>query len=174
MREDIIHVAMRNYLKKNDWILIAGEFPGGTDDELYALSIQDPLKAKDNSPDPRRHSEGEIIPDLIAYKDNVILVIEAKVKYSLSDKAKLLNLVINNLDRLISSLFKFSLGKEKYLNIDFKKMKYIPTLAFANKIDNKRIDDKNIAHIYVEDVDRVELVIWNDIEDSLSGNELCQ
>lgn len=60
MTESFVHVAMREYLKKEGWTLVAGEYPGGSDDELYVLSIMDPSVACDNSPDPRRHSEGEI------------------------------------------------------------------------------------------------------------------
>ena len=67
--------------------MIAGEYPNGSDDELNVLSISDPTVARDNSPDPRRHSFGEIIPDLIAYKDDVILIIEAKPNYSVDDTA---------------------------------------------------------------------------------------
>ena len=65
MTESFVHVAMREYLKKEGWTLVAGEYPGGSDDELYVLSIMDPSVACDNSPDPRRHSEGEIIPDIV-------------------------------------------------------------------------------------------------------------
>ena len=61
--ESFVHVAMREYLKSRGWLLIAGEYPNGSDDELSVLSISDPVVARDNSPDPRRHSSGEIIPD---------------------------------------------------------------------------------------------------------------
>lgn len=89
MNESYVHVAMRQFLKREGWTLVAGEYPGGSDDELYVLSIMDPEVARDNSPDPRRHSEGEIIPDLFAYKDGRMLVIEAKPKYSVADREKL-------------------------------------------------------------------------------------
>ena len=89
MNESYVHVAMRQFLKREGWTLVAGEYPGGSDDELYVLSIMDPEVARDNSPDPRRHSEGEIIPDLFAYKDSKMLVIEAKPKYSAADREKL-------------------------------------------------------------------------------------
>lgn len=100
MTESFVHVAMRQYLKKEGWTLVAGEYPGGSDDELYVLSIMDPTVARDNSPDPRRHSEGEIIPDLFAYKDGIMLVIEAKPKYSYDDKKKLRNLLDYKIDLL--------------------------------------------------------------------------
>ena len=60
INESFVHVAMREYLKKKGWLLIAGEYPNGSDDELNVLSISDPSVARDNSPDPRRHSIGEM------------------------------------------------------------------------------------------------------------------
>ena len=112
LNESMIHVAMRSHLKNKGWTLLAGEFPGGSDDELYTLSIMDPEVACDNSPDARRHSEGEIIPDLFAYKDGKMLVIEAKPKYS-CDKSKLINM-LSNKKPYLSSLFKFFLKQMFY------------------------------------------------------------
>ena len=48
MTETFIHIAMRKYLKKEGWTLVAGEYPGGSDDELFVLSIMHPIVAKDN------------------------------------------------------------------------------------------------------------------------------
>ena len=41
--ESFVHVAMREYLKNRGWLLIAGEYPNGSDDELNVLSISDPI-----------------------------------------------------------------------------------------------------------------------------------
>ena len=46
MTETFIHIAMRKYLKKEGWTLVAGEYPGGSDDELFVLSIMNPIVAK--------------------------------------------------------------------------------------------------------------------------------
>lgn len=54
--ESFVHVSMRQCLKRSGWLLIAGEYPNGSDDELNVLSISDPVVARDNSPAPRRHS----------------------------------------------------------------------------------------------------------------------
>ena len=48
--ESYVHVAMREFLKKEGWLLIAGEYPNGSDDELNVLSISDPTVARDHSP----------------------------------------------------------------------------------------------------------------------------
>jgi hypothetical protein len=87
--ETFVHVAIRKFLKDNGWKLIAGQYPGGSDDELHTVNIYDPLLAKDQSPDHRRHSFGKLVPDLIAYKNQTILIVEAKPEYSPSDKEKL-------------------------------------------------------------------------------------
>ena len=45
--ESYVHVAMREFLKKEGWLLIAGEYPNGSDDELNVLNISDPTVARD-------------------------------------------------------------------------------------------------------------------------------
>lgn len=64
--EGHIHIVMRKFLKSNHWLLIAGDYPGGSDHELFPLNVVDPAVARDHSPDPSRHSLGKIVPDLVA------------------------------------------------------------------------------------------------------------
>ncbi len=160
MKESYIHVAMRQYLKDNGWLLIAGEFPGGTDDELNVLSIFDPKVARDNSPSPRQHSIGEIIPDLVAYKDGVILIIEAKPRYSKSDKEKLEDLLTDKKDRLIAALEKFSVNKPGFSNIDYRNACYVPVLAFHHPIETIKKVDPGFVHICVESLTRVTMTYF--------------
>lgn len=160
MTESYVHVAMRQYLKKNGWILVAGEYPGGSDDELYVLSITDPMVARDNSPDPRRHSEGEIIPDLLAYKAGVILIIEAKPKYSVEDKEKLRNLLKNKKNLLFSSLSKFCTERNILPGIDLNQIEYIPVLAFGNENDMEYSEEKGFAHLYVKNIDEANILFF--------------
>lgn len=159
--ESFIHVAMREYLKNCEWLLIAGEYPNGSDDELNVLSISDPIVACDNSPDPRRHSSGEIIPDLIAYKNGVILIIEAKPGYSIEDKVKLVNLLCNERSRLISSLEKFSAGKQQYSDIDYNNAAYVPVLAYGNPSYKVAHRDSGFGHIYVKTLNDAKLVFFD-------------
>lgn len=159
--ESFVHVAIREYLKKYGWLLIAGEYPNGSDDELNVLSISDPIVARDNSPDPRRHSAGEIIPDLIAYKNGVILIIEAKPGYSIEDKEKLNNLLCNERSRLISSLEKFSAGKHLYSDIDYKKAIYVPVLAYGNPTYKVAYRDPGFGHIYVKTLNAARLIFFD-------------
>lgn len=159
--ESFVHVSMRQYLKRNGWLLIAGEYPNGSDDELNVLSISDPAVARDKSPDPRRHSTGEIIPDLIAYKDGDILIIEAKPHYSLDDKAKLINLLSNKQGRLINALWKFSQGKAEFSHIDYDLVNYIPVLAYGNPSYTITRVDPGFGHIYVKTLDEAKMVFFD-------------
>ena len=84
---------MRQVLKGLGWSLIAGEYPGGSNHELYPLNVVDPVVARDRSPDPRRHSFGELIPDLVALLGRELLIGEAKVKYDDGDRQKLEELI---------------------------------------------------------------------------------
>lgn len=158
--ESYIHVAMREFLKQEGWLLIAGEFPNGSDDELNVLSISDPSVAKDHSPDPRRHSRGEIIPDLVAYKNEIVLIIEAKPKYSLDDKDKLTDLLSNKRNRLVTSLKDFSFGKSQFSQINYDNVNYIPVLAFANPTFLPPCKDANFGHIYVKSISEVRMIFW--------------
>lgn len=160
MTEDYIHVAMRQYLKNEGWQLIAGEFPGGTDDELNVLSISDPVVARDNSPTPRQHSTGEIIPDLFAYKDGIILVVEAKPKYSAADREKLIDLFNAKRERMIAALIKFSANKPEFSHIDYKNARYVPTLAFNHSVSTEKKADPGFAHIYVESLDKAAMIYF--------------
>lgn len=159
--ESFVHVAMREYLKNCGWLLIAGEYPNGSDDELNVLNISDPMVARDNSPDPRRHSAGEIIPDLIAYKNGVILIIEAKPDYSIGDKEKLNHLLCNQRSRLIASLEKFSIGKQPYSDIDYNNAIYVPTLAYGNPTFKVTYRDPGFGHIYVKSLNDAKLIFFD-------------
>lgn len=108
LREDYIHYTVRAYLKGRGWLLIAGQYPDGSDDELLPLNVTDPSVARDGSPDPRRHSRAKLVPDLVALKKEVVLVVEMKPKYSVADEQKLLRLLgerrsdfLNALERLL-------------------------------------------------------------------------
>lgn len=160
MTESYVHVAMRQFLKDTGWTLVAGEYPGGSDDELYVLSIMDPTVARDNSPDPRRHSEGEVIPDLFAYKNGVMLVIEAKPKYSYDDKEKLRDLLQNKKNLLISSMSKFCRERSLLNGIDFSTLNYIPVLAFGNEKYKAFDEESGFAHIYVKSLNEARLVYF--------------
>ncbi|MDT8903244.1 hypothetical protein [Anaeroselena agilis] len=131
LSEGHIHVAMRNFLKREGWLLIAGQYPGGSDDELHALNVVDPNLARDNSPDPRRHSKGKLVPDLLAFRNNQLLIVEAKPKYSRDDRDKLRDLLDNRLNDFLGSLEKFATERRISAILPLNNLLLIPALAFS-------------------------------------------
>ncbi len=129
--EGLIHVAMRRALKSQGWKLIAGEYPGGSDHELYPLNVVDPSIARDQSPDPRRHSFGELIPDLVAVRDSHILIAEAKVGYSASDQNKLEMLLSARRHHFLAALHKFALERKFQDLLPVEQFRLHPVLVFS-------------------------------------------
>ena len=129
--EGHIHLAMRKILKAKGWSLIAGEYPGGSDHELYPLNVVDPTVARDNSPDPRRHSLGELIPDIVALKGRRLLIGEAKVSYNDGDKCKLDYLLTDRREDLQAALEKFSFERGFQELLPISTLQFIPTLIFT-------------------------------------------
>lgn len=133
--ETFVHVAIRNYLKSNGWFLIAGQYPGGSDDELHVFNIYDPLLAKDESPDHRRHSFGKLVPDLIAYKNETLLIIEAKPEYSSSDKDKLKYLLLERREDFVNGFEKFIHERGIVEVSSLSNVLIIPALAFLSEYE---------------------------------------
>lgn len=130
--EGQVHVAMRRYLVMRGWQLIAGEFPGGSDHELYPLNVVDPSVARDGSPDPRRHSLGELIPDLVALHGRRLLVGEAKLRYDERDRAKLKLLVTSRRPHLVRALQSFALERDVSELLPVERLEIHPVLVFRS------------------------------------------
>ena len=151
-REDVIHFAIRKYLRKQGWILVAGEYPNGSDDELHSLRIMDPVFAKDDSPDHRRHSINKLIPDLVIYKDSEFLIIEIKPRFDKGDEEKLKELLFDRSEDLKVYLSEFV---ERYLpreNIDVSDSKLTPCLGFAK---GDYTVTKGFTYILVDSMDSI-------------------
>lgn len=157
MREDFVHLYIREHLKKNQWTLISGEYPNGSDDELYPLYVKDPEVARDNSPDPRRHSNNKLVPDLISYKNNILLVIEIKPKYSLSDETKLDNLLTERINDFKLSMIDFLNRYFSKLEINIESCQIVPCLGFASK--SRYCERNDFAYIVVEEDSSVQLLM---------------
>ena len=116
-------------------MLVAGEYPGGTDHELYPLNVVDPSIARDQSPDPRRHSYGELIPDLVALRDRDLLIAEAKLRYDEGDRAKLETLLTVRRNDLLLALRKFAVERQVPGILPVEALNVYPVLVFrANHI----------------------------------------
>lgn len=128
--EGHIHLAMRRVLRDQGWLLVAGEFPGGSDHELYPLNVVDPSVARDRSPDPRRHSLGELIPDLVALRDRDLFIGEAKLRYDVGDREKLEMLVVARLQDLQRALRTFAKERHVPQLLPVETLVLRPTLVF--------------------------------------------
>lgn len=170
INESYIHIAIRNFFRSRSWQLIAGEFPGGSDDELQALNITDLALAKDNSPDPRRHSKGKFVPDLFVRKGKIILVIEAKPNYSIKDEQKLIELLINRKQELLIAFEKFVNDKKILIPYSISELIFVPCLAFQHRSKVREINP-NFLYLIVKNLEDVAL--WNlDTSIKLEGEDI--
>lgn len=128
--EGHVHLAMRRFLRSDGWLLVAGEFPGGSDHELYPLNVVDPAVACDESPDPRRHSLGELIPDLIALQDSKLFIGEAKVRYHEGDRVKLALLLSERRKHLLAALQTFARERSVPQLLPVERLMLHPVLVF--------------------------------------------
>lgn len=156
MREDLIHVAVRRYLRHNNWQLIAGQFPNGSDDELPSLNVLDPIVARDNSPAPRHHSLDKIVPDIVAYSQGILLLAEHKPHYSFSDEQKIENLLEYRQDHLITALHSLVNSGRATIPVPIESLIFVPCLGFAS--DSRFNVNPNFCYFKVEDLDTVEFI----------------
>lgn len=131
LAEAFVHRAVRRHLRADGWTLIAGQWPGGTDDELHVLYVVDPTVARDLSPDPRRHSLDKFVPDVVAVKESTLIIVEAKPSYSHSDFEKLERLLGERRDDLLAALRTF--GRERGFDalLQPDSLSIRPALAFG-------------------------------------------
>lgn len=139
---------MRRVLKQKGWKLVAGEYPGGSDHELYPLNVIDPTVARDRSPDPRRHSLGELIPDLVAIRNRDLLIAEAKVAYNIPDLEKLQYLIGERRSDLMIALEKFSKERGYPELLPLKSLKLHPALVFVDT-GNHRVPSASFSHLLI-------------------------
>ena len=156
LREDVIHYAVRQFLSKSSWELIAGQYPNGSDDELPPLNIMDPELAKDNSPDHRRHSMNKVVPDLVAIKGMQILLIEMKPAYSASDAAKLSELISIRKEDLIASLLELQNIRKASFPYPIRDFTFVPALGFS--VLPKRALDEKFCYFLVSSATNVRFI----------------
>jgi hypothetical protein len=133
MREDEIHYAVRQFLRGEEWMLVAGQYPNGSDDELPTLNVKDPAVARDDSPDPRRHALDKFVPDLIALKEQTALVVEMKPAYDAGDEQKLKELLSRRFDRLVQALEELNARTPQLQKVPWRSLRYVPTLGFCSR-----------------------------------------
>lgn len=82
MREERITINLLRKLSKNDWEILSFDFPqSGTGKILH----------------PDNAAEGDVIPDIIAYKNQNLIIMENKLNYSEDDIKKLIKMKTTNI-----------------------------------------------------------------------------
>src|SRR4051812_5227569 len=96
IEENLVYQILKKYLRQQNWIVLRGEPPGGTN-HIPVIEVRDPLNFK-------KGSKGSKKIDLVAFKSSFFLLLELKPSYSYSDICKL------------NELLKYPSGRESFLN----------------------------------------------------------
>lgn len=162
--EGHLHVIMRKFLVRQGWLLVAGEYPGGSDHHLYPLNVVDPAVACDDSPDPRRHSLGELIPDLIALRDRDLIIAEAKLRYDEGDRAKLAILLGERRVHLLAALRTHAQERRVPELLPIESLVLRPVLVF--KAEAQAPSPPPIGLSYLRIVDQADAYFDGDLGDA--------
>lgn len=95
LNETQVFIEVRKYLLADGWVALGGQPPSGTD-HLPVIEIRNPANTG-------KGSKGSYKPDLIAWKDGKLIIIELKPEFNKPDFDKVLE-VLNSPER-ISSLW---------------------------------------------------------------------
>ena len=96
MTEEEVYLGCKNYLLKNGYKVIAGQPARGVD-HLPVIEIKG-----DN--DGTKGSKFSYKPDLVAFKENFIYIIECKPKFDLGDYLKLKEIKNSNAENFIKQI----------------------------------------------------------------------
>ena len=100
--ESEIYLEAKNYLKLQEWKILGGQPPKGSD-HLPVIEIKMEVGRK-------RGSESAFKPDLICIKNSRILIVELKPRYDLGDHEKLM-LFLDSQERIRNLMSELSLRK---------------------------------------------------------------
>lgn len=93
LSEEEVYNGAKRILTKNNYVLLAGQPPRGVD-HLPVIEIKSGTNKDKGSKDSFK-------PDLVAYKDNILLIIECKPNFNVNDLQKL-HQVLNSNSRLLA------------------------------------------------------------------------
>ena len=83
--ETTVYLRVKKHLKSTGWSLLAGQPPSGTD-HLPVIEIKDDFESGNGS-------KGSFKPDLVAWKDDILVFIELKPLFNSPDQAKVENVL---------------------------------------------------------------------------------
>jgi hypothetical protein len=116
LNETQVFIAVKSYLLENDWQVVGGQPPSGTD-YLPVIEVRDPKFTG-------KGSKGSYKPDLIAWHDYNLAIIELKPQFNQPDRDKV-NEVLKSPERVQSlweSLIQRNIVLGKYGHISEVKM----------------------------------------------------
>ena len=90
LNETEVFILVRSFLLANEWQVIGGQPPSGTD-HLPVIEIRDPMHKG-------KGSKGSYKPDLIAWHESKLAIIELKPSFNQPDREKV-NEVLNSPER---------------------------------------------------------------------------
>jgi hypothetical protein len=93
LNETQVFIIVRNHLLESGWQVLGGQPPSGTD-HLPVIEIRDPTHQG-------KGSKGSYKPDLIAWHDSNLLIIELKPSFNRGDRDKVIK-VLESPDRVKS------------------------------------------------------------------------
>lgn len=132
LTEGEIYFYLKKYLTLHGWEIIGGEPPDGSDD-IRRIEIR-------NKDHKGIGSTGSLKIDLMCFKGGIVLLIEIKPKYSLSDIEKL-NLILNNrLEDLFSAL-------RERCNIEKTDIKATIKCIANSSMENKKAPSDFVAFV---------------------------
>lgn len=79
----------------------------------------------------RKGTKSSLIPDIVAVKDNDILLIESKPRFNIKDKEKLDSLFKNSIKLNILKSVLFERCKESGIEVKVNEMNFIKSLAYS-------------------------------------------
>lgn len=95
LSETTVYLKVKKHLKSSGWSVLAGQPPSGTD-HLPVIEIKDDFESGNGS-------KGSFKPDLVAWKDDILVFIELKPIFNAPDQAKVENVL--NSPRRIQALW---------------------------------------------------------------------
>jgi hypothetical protein len=166
LREDAIHYHARRGLELLDWRLLAGQYPNGSDDELPCLSVVDSRLARDRSPDPRRHSLNKLVPDLLAVRRNLLMVIEMKPGYNPADELKLIELMTTRRNEFDEAFARLS--TQQNWGLDPADLVFLPCLGFSE--GTKYPARPDFCYLTIDGSHRMRLIPNGTLEEEMASD----
>lgn len=157
LNEEEVYNGTKQILKNNSYVLLAGQPPRGVD-HLPVIEIKSGMNKEKGSKDSFK-------PDLVAYKDNILLIIECKPNFNNNDLQKL-NKVLNSESRLFefyNELLERGLLNRinKNINFDeFKKMVF-GSLAYSSNLSSNNINKSLNLDTNNESTNKIYQIIVN-------------